>query len=131
MGVSSKGKRKLVYSGRTYFWYVQQDSSYFWCMRPNANQIEELFILNISSDDKGFNIAYEVGQSKFTQTPHIVIKGLEFGGLESSYRQGWTRVKTPIWDDFIITPSLIKTIIDWCLLQKDELIIVDFEGNPV
>jgi hypothetical protein len=60
-----------------------------------------------------------------------VVKGLEFGGLEKYYRQGWVRVQAPKWNDLIITPSLVKTIIKWCLLQKSERILVDFYGNPI
>lgn len=63
--------------------------------------------------------------------PHIVNKGIEFGGLENHTRQGWIRVKTPVWDDSIITPSLVKTIIEWCLHRKDQLIFADWNGNII
>lgn len=120
MGVRSKGKRKLEHSGRLYYWYVQSDAEDFG--RIN---------LNIVSEDKKLIISYQVGQSNYTQTPHIVVKGFEFGGLESYARQGWVRVQTPIWDDRIITPSLVKTIIEWCFIRKDQLILVDWEGNII
>ncbi len=118
MGVKSKGKRKFEHNGRSYYWNVQMDDEDFGIIK-----------LNIVSEDKKFIISYQVGQSNNVQTPHIVIKGDEFGGLEDRTHQGWIRVQTPIWDDSIIKPSLVKTIIDWCLQRKDQLIFVDWEGN--
>lgn len=119
MGVNSKGKRKLKHNERSYYWYVQQDAEDFG--RIN---------LKIVSEDKKFIISYQVGQSNNVQTPHIVIEGLEFEGLEEDLKRlGWIRVQTPIWNDSIITPSLVKTIFEWCLKKKDQLIFVDWKGD--
>ncbi|MDC0764286.1 hypothetical protein POF51_26555 [Brevibacillus sp. AG] len=120
MGVNSKGKRKLEHSGRTYYWIVQQD-------------IEDYGRINLSivSEDKKFIVSYHVGQSTNSETPYIVVKGIEFGGLENYSRQGWVRIQTPSWEDSFITPGLVKTIIDWCLLRKDRLTFVDWEGNLI
>lgn len=86
-------------------------------------------ILKSSQKIKNFIISYSVGQSHNEQIPHIVVKGLEFGGLEDDCRQGWVRVQTPFWNDCVITPSLVKTIIEWCLSKKDQLMLVDWKGN--
>lgn len=118
MGVNSKGKRKLVHSGKTYYWNVQLDPE-------DYGQTS----LSIVSEDKKFIVSYHVGQSNNDTRPFIVVKGIEFGGLENHYRQGWVRVLTPYWDDIVITPGLVKTIIEWCLLHKDLLELVDWKGN--
>ncbi|MCM3631669.1 hypothetical protein M3194_30740 [Paenibacillus glycanilyticus] len=118
MGVNSKGKRKLEYIGRTYYWNVQLDPEDY----GQTN-------LDIVSEDKKFIVSYHVGQSNNDKRPFIVVKGIEFRGLENHYRQGWVRVLTPNWDDKIITPGLVKTIIEWCLLQKDLLELVDWKGD--
>jgi hypothetical protein len=118
MGVNTKGKRKLVHRGMSYFWYVKEDDEDFGRIK--------LFIV---SEDKRFIVSYEVGQSKQERIPFIVVMGLEFGGLENGVRSGWVRVQTPLWDDEVMTPGLVKTIIDWSLMDKKHLIFVDWNGN--
>lgn len=118
MGVNSKGKRKLEHGGRTYYWNVKLDPE-------DYRQIN----LSIVSEDKKLVLSYHVGQTNNDARPYIVVKGIELGGLENCYRQGWVRVLTPYWDDNIITPGLVKTIIEWCLLQKELLELVDWKGN--
>lgn len=120
MGINSKGRRKIEYNGKRYYWSVQEDTE-------DYGRIN----LSIVSEDKKLNVSYHVAQSDHDTIPHIVIKGMEFVGLDNLYRQGWTRVQTPIWDDHIITPGLVRTIIEWCLLPKAKLIFVDWEGNPI
>ncbi|ETT54812.1 hypothetical protein C162_03899 [Paenibacillus sp. FSL R7-269] len=118
MGVNSKGKRKLEHSGRTYYWNVQLDPEDY----GQTN-------LNIVSEDKKLVLSYNLGQANKNVRPFIVVKGLEFEGLDNYYRQGWVRVLTPYWDDNIITPGLVKTIIEWCLLKKDLLELIDWRGE--
>lgn len=118
MGVNTKGKRKFVHGEKSYFWYVKEDDEDYGRIK--------LFIV---SEDKKFNVSYEVGQSKKDRIPFIVIIGLEFGGLESGGRSGWVRIQTPLWGDDVITPGLVKTILEWSLMDKEKLIFVDWEGN--
>ncbi|WP_235218343.1 hypothetical protein [Paenibacillus sp. FSL R7-269] len=118
LGVNSKGKRKLEHSGRTYYWNVQLDPEDY----GQTN-------LNIVSEDKKLVLSYNLGQANKNVRPFIVVKGLEFEGLDNYYRQGWVRVLTPYWDDNIITPGLVKTIIEWCLLKKDLLELIDWRGE--
>ncbi|KQO14718.1 hypothetical protein [Paenibacillus sp. Leaf72] len=120
MGINKKGRRKIVCNARLFYWYVQPDYD-------DCGQIK----LNIVSDDKKWIVSYEVGQSKNPKTPHIVIKGREFEGLDRSGWQGWMRVQTPIWEDTIITPELVKTIIEWCFHKKERLIVVDWKGEII
>lgn len=118
MAVNTKGKRKFIHGEKSYFWYVKEDDE-------DCGRIK-VFIV---SEDKKFNVSYEVGQSKKDQIPFIVVIGLEFGGLENDGRTGWVRIQTPLWDDDVITPSLVKNIIEWSLMDKEKLIFVDWEGN--
>lgn len=117
MGVSKKNKRKLIYNKKVFYWRVQQDDEDF-----GYNN------LLIVSEDKRFVVSYRVCQSKQQRDPFIVIQGSEFEGLKAS-EKGWKRVLTPKWEDEIITPGLVKKIIEWCLSQKNELIYVDWQGN--
>ncbi|WP_141505217.1 hypothetical protein [Paenibacillus luteus] len=120
MGVNPKGKRKLEFSGRIYYWNVEQDAE-------DYGRIN----LSIVSEDKKLIVSYHVGQSNNDTRPFIVVKGIEFGGLENHSRKGWVRIQTPIWNDNIVTPSLVRTIIEWCLFRKDQLTFVDWEGNLI
>lgn len=74
-GVNTRGKRKLVHSEKSYFWYVKEDDEDFGRIK--------LFIV---SEDKKFIVSYEVGQSKQERIPFIVVMGLAFGGLENHAR---------------------------------------------
>lgn len=85
MGVNSKGTRKLVYSGFTYYWNVKQDAK-------DYGRIN----LNIVSEDRKFIVSYHVAQTNHEKIPHILVKGIRFGGLDNHYRVGWVRVQTPI-----------------------------------
>ncbi|ULO05363.1 hypothetical protein H1230_19950 [Paenibacillus sp. 19GGS1-52] len=120
MGVNTKGKRKFVHGEKSYFWYVKEDDEDYGRIK--------LFIV---SDDKKFIVSYEVGQSQKERIPYIVVMGLEFGGLENGVRSSWVRVQTPLWDDDVITPGLVKNIIKWGLMDKESLIFVDWTGNVI
>lgn len=120
MGVNKKGRRKMVCNDRIFYWYVKSDDEDFGRIK-----------LNIVSDDKKCIVGYEVGQSKNPKMPYIVIQGREFEGLDRSGWQGWARVQTPIWEDTIITPGLVKTIIEWCFHKKERLIVVDWNGDVI
>ncbi|OPX44388.1 hypothetical protein CLHUN_16870 [Ruminiclostridium hungatei] len=117
MSVNKKGKRKLVLNERTFYWYVKED-------------MEDLGNINlyIISDNKKFFVRYRVGQSKQVKSPVIFIQGTEFEGLKD-VDKGLKRAVTPHWEDEIITPGLVKTIIEWCYAPKHELTFVDRQGN--
>ncbi|MNI32284.1 hypothetical protein D3C73_861920 [compost metagenome] len=100
VGINSKGRRKIEFNGRRYYWSIQEDTY-------DYGKIN----LSIVSEDKKLNVSYHIAQSDHDKPPYIVIKGLEFAGLEYHYRQGWTRVQTPIWDDRIISPGYISSFI--------------------
>ncbi|MGN7169237.1 hypothetical protein ACTHSJ_25570 [Paenibacillus cellulositrophicus] len=118
MGINTIGRRKLEYCGKIFYWNVRQD----------AEDLARIGI-TIVSEDKKLIVSYHVAQADNDKIPHIVVKGMEFVGLENYPRKGWARIQTPIWDDRIVTPSLVRAIIEWCLLPKDQLSFVDWEGN--
>ncbi|WP_347380728.1 hypothetical protein [Paenibacillus pabuli] len=72
MGVNTKGKRKIVHGGRSYYWYDKEDDEDYGRIK--------LFIV---TDDKKFIVSYEVDQSQKERIPFIVIIGIEFAGLEN------------------------------------------------
>ncbi|WP_089548940.1 hypothetical protein [Paenibacillus sp. SSG-1] len=101
---------------------------YYWNVRQDVEDLGRIG-LNIVSEDKKFIVLYHVAQADNDKISHIVVKGMEFVGLENYPQKGWVRIQTPIWDDRIVTPSLVRTIVEWCLLPKDRLAFVDWEGN--
>lgn len=119
MGVNKKNKRRLVYSKRVFYWRVQQDAEDF----GHIN-------LQIVSEDKKFIVTYRADQSKQNRSSFIVIQGTEFEGL-NNFKKGWTRVLTPKWEDELITPGLVRRIIEWCFSHKEGLVLIDWQGNII
>lgn len=117
MGVQKKGKRKLQCCGRTFYWYVNHDDE-------DGGKLK----LHIISENKKFIVSYEVGQA---EKPYMVVQGKEFAGLESYIKGSWIRVRTPVWEDKMITPKFIETMIKWCLESKQEITILNWEGKIV
>ncbi len=55
------------------------------------------------------------------------MKGSEFS--QQNNTGCWQRVRTPNWDYEIITPKIVREIIEWCLNFKENLIFVDYFGK--
>ncbi|MDO3411248.1 hypothetical protein QWJ34_15895 [Saccharibacillus sp. CPCC 101409] len=114
MSVRSKGKRKIVRNGRLFYWKVGEDL-----------EDEGRIKLRLISDDRRLVVTYEVGQSASgLARPMMVIEGKEFAGLEDREDVRCV-VRTPVWDDAIITPGLVGTIIDWCAAPKESVEIIE------
>lgn len=71
-------------------------------------------------------MSYKPNQIK-SEYPYIIIKGIEFSKENNSVC--WQRVRTPHWDYKIITPKIVREIVEWSLTSKDNLIIVDIFGR--
>lgn len=71
MGINTKGRRKLEYCGKMYYWNVRQDAE-------DLGRIG----LNIVSEDKKFIVLYHLAQADKDKISHIVVKGMEFVGLK-------------------------------------------------
>lgn len=119
MAINKKGKRKLVYKNRDFYWYMKLTDD--WMYAYNYPQ------LHIISDDKKFVISYQPGQQN--ENPFLISKGKEFNGLKK--KKHWQRVKTPVWDDEQITPGFVAAVIGWCLKEKKKIILVDYLGQEI
>lgn len=62
--VSSKGKRKIIYQEKLFFWFVR------------ANQ-EGIFKIHILSEDKQMNLEYPLFDSEVPVTPAYIRRLLE------------------------------------------------------
>ena len=120
MAISKKGKRKLVYNDRVFYWYMKLTDD--WMYSYNNPQ------LHIVSDDRALRISYQPGQQN--ENPFLIVKGKEFGGLKSEGRS-WIRVKTPDWDFEIITPGIVRTVLEWCLDTNKDITLVDYLGRLI
>ena len=126
MGVRKKGRRKLNLNGRLFIWYFKEDE---WNLIENGQGFLSYEpLLNIVSEDKKFIISYKPNQSK-SECPYITIKGSEFS--QQNDTGCWQRVRTPDWDYEIITPKIVREIIEWCLNFKENLIFVDYFGKEI
>ncbi|MBY0202416.1 hypothetical protein J2T16_004496 [Paenibacillus intestini] len=121
MGVSKKHKRSIIRANRLFFWYV----------KPDLDD-EGIMKLHIISEDRKFIVAYEVGQCirGHLEVPMLVIIGKEFEGWTADY-MGHRRVRTPVWNDGVVTPRLIGKIIDWCLMKDKEVISLNWKGEII
>lgn len=119
MGVRKKHKRSIIRANRLFYWYV----------KPDLDD-EGIIKLHIISEDKMFIVTYEVGQCcrGHHVAPMLVIIGKEFEGWTAAYR-GHRRVRTPTWNDGVVTPRLIGEIIDWCLMKDKEIISLNWKGE--
>jgi len=115
MGVSKKGRRKIV----------RNDRIFYWCVKPDYDS-EALLHLSIVSDDKKFVVSYHLNQIAH-ENPFIVVMGKEFKGLKN-LGHCWERFMVPEWESEAVTPFLVSEIIDWCF-TLGEVTPVDCNGN--
>lgn len=120
MAVSKKGKRKLVYKDKEYYWYMKLTDD--WMYSYNKPQ------LHIVSDDKKFIISYQPKQQN--EHPFLIIKGDNIGGLKAP-KDSWKRVKIPNWKDDEITPGFVHRLLDWCYDETKKVQLVDYSGKLI
>lgn len=117
MAITTKKRRKLVINNRRFIWYIKDDSD-------SAG-----FVLHVISEDKNFIVAYHLHQPESTR--YLIILGQEFPGL-SDAGGNWIRVRCPQWEmNHIITPASVRRLIEWCLFNEQELIRVNWLGQPI
>jgi hypothetical protein len=121
VGISKKNKRKLVFKGEDYYWWVTDE----------FDGVGRMQTVNIASEDKKFLVKHYVYQTK-PLTRHIIIIGNRFPGLEKK-TGNWERIICP---DFfveakskIISPKIVETLVKWCVKPNKEIKFVDFEGK--
>lgn len=103
MGISKKGKRKIVIDRRAYLWWVfnEVDQTSF-----DGDQIK------LVAEDQSHAILY--GLQQWGESRRIVISLRNDGGIIS--------LDCPVFEDpnGIITPSGIRKLIEWCKVKPDE-----------
>ena len=125
MGVAKKGKRTITVHDRVFLWYVGEDLDDF---PPTIGQ-NDLWALNILSEDKKFIVRYHIGQVD-ESTRHITVLGTEFSGAKHNGK--WRRFKCPAWcQEGSAQPRDVRKIIEWCLSPDKSLIEVDYKGRPL
>ena len=98
MAITTKRRRKIQLAGRTFIWWVAPDHDF-------ADSL-----LHICSTDKRFLVHYPLGQS--AERRHLIVLGPELPPLEDAGGP-WIRLRTPSWDDNIVTPGLVRKILEW------------------
>ena len=119
MSVSKKNKRKIVVSGRAYYWYVVDEpvNVYTTAANPDGHTV---FII---SDDKAFAVNYVI------DSDFIAVTGKEFPGRP--YKGRTWRLRCPVFTKDICTPKTIEEIIMWCFSENKELVSVDWQGKHI
>ena len=118
MGVSKKGKRKLVHRNVEYYWYMKITDD--WMYAYNKPQ------LHIVSEDKKLLISYQPKQQN--ENPFLLLKGENIPGVTEPLRS-WRRVKVPEWKDDEITPGFVSALLDWCYDETKQVVLVDYLGR--
>ena len=114
MAVSKKGKRKLVYNDREFYWYFKMTD-------PDLT-------LHVISDDKKFIVSYQ--RPYENKDPFVVINGKEFKGIKDTGSCS-IRVLAPNWKDDQITPGFVRKLIIWCLEEDKEITLVNYLGQRI
>ena len=112
MALSTKGKRKLVFKEKDFYWWVKEDFD------GNGNMLS----VNIASKDKKFLIKYfSVVNDK--NENYIQVIGNNFVGLDNK-----TSNKNSFYCPNFITdiqsgikPNHIESILNWCFLKSKKL----------
>ncbi|WP_237066872.1 hypothetical protein [Microbulbifer guangxiensis] len=97
MASKGKGRRKLFYESRLYYWYIKDE---YW--------------LRIYSEDKQFIVHYELAGPH----PVLVVIGSEFKAVSDADRPMW--VEAPKLD-LEFGPKLVKEIISWSLDHQEDV----------
>lgn len=109
MAITTKRRRKIEVDGRAFVWWVTPDD--------DSNEM----LLRISSTDKQLLLCYVIGQEG--ETPLVTVLGRELPPLTDAGGR-WIRLRTPRWDDSVVTPKLVRTILLWALDPFKEVVRV-------
>jgi hypothetical protein len=121
MGISKKGKRKIVVDGAEYYWCIADD---FEVIDLGTDKS-----LTVVTGDKKFLARYPVRQNGDGENL-LVVLGKVFGGA-GEWGNTWQRVKCAKWEiDGKITPAVVEKIIRWSLSEK-RIELLDYRGNKL
>ena len=112
MGVNSKGKRKIIVDGDTYYWYVTSISMP-WLVDAPRN-------IYVFSADKKFRIEYIVLLPWENVQTHLKIHNQGYGNL--SLPKGQHCFLCPTWENEQggMIPSRVRDMVLWCLSQTEK-----------
>jgi hypothetical protein len=118
MGIRTKYRRKIIFGGRCFAWYIKEDDDL-----PNL-------VLHVLSEDKQFIVQYQLAQAP--ENLYITVLGKEFYGAMGTGGV-WRRFRCPRWDNEngMVTPGTVRKLLEWCLTESDDIVEVDYLGFPV
>lgn len=96
MAVSKKGRRTIIYNGKTYIWYVWSDE-----------ESEGRICLFIISEDKKLILSYPLNSA----SSFVISQGTKFQGKRTSGK--WEMVEVPFKIPDVITPKAVFKLIKW------------------
>lgn len=103
--VRKKNRRKIVYGGKSYVWYILADDRDYWEHYNNGFWVTPF--LHIISEDKTLILTIPLDAPK----PYAVSKGRRFQGKPTS--GCWERYFLPFELPEAITPKTVSDIIAW------------------
>lgn len=130
MGVAKKGKRKLIYKDKVFFWWVGNDEEFEWEV-----------MLHVVSEDKNIVLIYNIGD----RTTPVISQGRMFQGKKSSGQweryfypnpfvlenlqtapfeqvsQTCRRYITPKPPQISVTPRFVSALVAWAVDGKDAI----------
>ncbi len=109
MTVSTKRRRKLQIGDRGFIWWIA----------PDLDSSD--LLLHLCSTDRHLLVRYVLGQP--ADRRHVIVIGPEFPPLKDA-GGGWTYLGTPAWSDAVVTPGLVRQIIEWCLDASKDVVWV-------
>jgi hypothetical protein len=116
MGVRKSGRRPIEVLGRTFVWYVCEDSD-------SCD-----LVLHVSSEDKAFLVNYHLSQP---DEPYLIVLGRDFPGVPD-VGGVWRRFRCARWeDDGVVTPAVVRRLVEWCLSSDKELVEIGWRNSPL
>jgi hypothetical protein len=116
MGVRKSGRRRIEVAGRTFVWYVCDDTD-------SADRV-----LHVVSEDKRFLVKYHLAQPG---EPFLIVIGRDFPGVAGAGGV-WRRFRCPGWEaaDGVVTPIRVRRLIDWCFSPEKAFLDVNWRNIP-
>lgn len=105
MSISKKGRRKLIVGDRLFLWNLDYQYGCHW-------REYELPAIRILSDDKAFEVFYQIRQLRTGESVLEIVRGV--GSVPDAVYPRLT-VHIPLEEDEEPTPGLVRRIIDCCL----------------
>ncbi len=116
MTVSRKGKRRIVVEEREYLWWIALNDEFFAPPGPGD-------ALRVVLPEGGFHVELHRGQIN-PERSHVTIQAKPGGRIPSG------RFRCPVFDTTAVTPSTVRTLIEWVFDPATVWLPVDFRGHP-